>query len=244
MRFAIDIGHNAPSRDTGAVGIKREDDLTKAVGEKLIKILRDAGHIVVRCAPSACVSVNQSLKHRVDTANNSQADLFVSIHFNAANFRAYGSEIYAISRTGAAIAQSVLTEICQLGFFNRGVKRANFYVLKYTSMPAILVECCFCDSQKDMAIFNAAQMAEAIASGLIGDLPENANDYRTLTVNEDTLLKKSTEQSSVLMPDEMQLIKAGTYKLLNALPEEEGHYLVKINNTQEWFIFAGHSQLS
>ena len=244
MRFAIDIGHNAPSKDTGAVGLKPEDELTKAVGEKLIRILRDAGHTVVRTAPRASRSVNESLRHRVETANNSHCDLFVSIHFNASNYRAYGTEIYAISRAGAAIAQSVLTEICQLGFFNRGVKRANFYVLKYTSMPAILVECCFCDSQKDMAIFNAAQMAEAIATGLIGDLPDNQDDPRTLTVIQQTYLKKSTEQSSQLKPEQLKIVEPGTYKLLNAFPEEEGHYLIELADHQEWFIFAGHSKLS
>ncbi|MGF1588374.1 MAG: N-acetylmuramoyl-L-alanine amidase [Pleurocapsa sp.] len=198
MKFAIDIGHNAPPKDTGAVGIKREDNLCKEVGEKLISLLEKAGHLVVRTAPLHGITVNNSLKHHCEVANFSQADLFVSIHFNAANYRAYGSEVYALSTAGAAIGKSILTEICKLGFFNRGVKRANFYVLKRTTMPAVLVECCFCDSQKDMAMFKADSMALAIAKGLIGDLPSLPDELRTLRIKENTWLKETTEQAKDL----------------------------------------------
>ena len=52
MKFGIDIGHNAPP-DTGAVGIKREDDLTKDVGNRLMQKLSAAGHSVINCTPSS-----------------------------------------------------------------------------------------------------------------------------------------------------------------------------------------------
>ncbi|MBD0389332.1 MAG: peptidoglycan-binding protein, partial [Nostoc sp. C3-bin3] len=55
---------------------------------------------------------------------------------------------------------------------NRGVKSgSHLYVLKNTDMPAILVECCFIDSQKDMNLFEPEAMANAIVKGLTGKLP-------------------------------------------------------------------------
>ena len=243
MKFAIDIGHNAPPKDTGAVGIRPECELTAEVGEILIEILRDAGHVVVETCPLRCSSLGGSLQYRVAVANSSNADIFVSIHFNAFNRRAYGSEVFALSKAGSAIGKSILDEIVKLGFYNRSVKRAPFYVLKHTSMPAVLVECCFCDSAKDMEIYDPQKMAEAIATGLIGELPDNDNRLRTLRVSKATWLKKSTEQAKDLPEPDKQILKPGKYQVLSALPCEEGHYFVKLVNETEWFIYAGHAEL-
>lgn len=243
MKIAVDIGHNAPV-DTGAVGIKKEDDLNLAVGQKLIKILLDNGHQVIETCPHKAAHVNYSLQNRVAVANNSDADIFVSIHFNAANFHAHGAEVYAWSKAGGAIARSILNEIVELGFHNRGVKKANFYVLRKTSMPAVLVECCFCDSRKDMSIFVADTMAQAIAEGLIGEIKPMPNEMRTLTIKHQTYFKATVEQAKDLPPEQRSLMKPAKYQVLAALPEEEGHHWVRMLNGKEGFIFAGHSEIS
>jgi N-acetylmuramoyl-L-alanine amidase len=166
MKFGIDIGHNSPP-DTGAVGIKVEDQLTKDVGTRLIKKLTTAGHSVVNCTSTQANSVNDSLQQRVDKANSNKVDIFVSIHFNSFNGAASGTEIYAISDAAQAIAQPVLNQIIKLGFGNRGVRdKPRFFVIKNTTMPAILIECCFVDSVIDMKLFDAEKMATAIAKGL------------------------------------------------------------------------------
>lgn len=246
MKVAIDVGHNAPYKDTGAIGVNqiREDDLTKAVGERLIKLLEAAEHQVIKTAPKSCTDVNQSLRHRCRIANNAGADIFVSIHFNAFNSRAHGTEVFATSKASRGIAKEVLEEICKLGFYNRGVKTANFYVLKNTTMPAILVECCFCDSKKDMDLFEPNAMALAIAEGLVGDLPPMEDEPHTLRVTDNTWLKATTEQSEELSPSQKVWMKVGKYQVLAALPEEEGHHFVRLENGTEGFIFAGHCQIS
>lgn len=246
MKIAIDIGHNAPYKDTGAVGVNqvREDDLTKAVGERLIELLEAADHKVIRTAPKSCINVNQSLRHRCSVANKAQADVFVSIHFNAFNSRAHGTEVFATSRIGQGIAKEILQEICKLGFYNRGVKTANFYVLKNTTMPAVLVECCFCDSQKDMDLYDPDAMSLAIAEGLIGDLPQIKDELRTLRITDNTWLKATTEQAEDLPPSQKVWMKTGKYQILAALPEEEAHHFVRLQDGTEGFIFAGHCQVS
>ncbi|MBI1242316.1 N-acetylmuramoyl-L-alanine amidase [Umezakia ovalisporum] len=170
MKFGIDIGHNSPP-DTGAVGIKSEDVLTTDVGNRVISKLRVLGHEVISCKPNKSVSVTNSLFQRINTANTNKVEVFVSIHFNAFNGRANGTEVFAASEAGRRIAQPVLNEIVKLGFFNRGVKSgSHLYVLKNTSMPGILIECCFIDSPRDMNIFDSEATANAIVKGLTGQV--------------------------------------------------------------------------
>jgi N-acetylmuramoyl-L-alanine amidase len=249
MKFGIDIGHNC-SPDTGAVGVKKEDDLTTAVGTKLIQKLTAAGHTVVNCTPKTASSVTDSLQQRVRKANAENVNIFVSIHFNAFNKKAYGAEVFGISNASKGIAQSVLKEIVKLGFFNRGVKSTPLYVLRNTQMPAILIECCFCDSQTDMDIFDAEKMAEAIKVGLIGeskdDTPKSNKDY-ILEITTPTVLKPSTEQSTALSKEALVDIAPGKYPVLDAHFEEQ-HYWVKWpdktkGNRDEHFVFAGHCKI-
>ncbi|MEH2358150.1 N-acetylmuramoyl-L-alanine amidase [Nostoc sp.] len=171
MKFGIDSGHNCPP-DTGANGIKFEDNLTLDVGNRVIAKLRALGNEVVVCRPSSARTVTESLSKRCSTANSSKVDIYVSIHFNCFNGQANGTEVYATSDTGTKIAKPVLDEIVKLGFFNRGVKSgSHLYVLKHTDMPAILVEGCFIDSQKDMNLYNPEAIANAIVKGLTGKVP-------------------------------------------------------------------------
>ncbi|NEO86376.1 MAG: cell wall hydrolase [Spirulina sp. SIO3F2] len=174
MKFGIDMGHNAPP-DTGAVGWAKEDDLTKAVGNQVIDKLEALGHEVVNCTPRRASSVVDSLRRRVSTANARNVDLYVSIHFNAFNGRANGTEVFAASSAGRRYAQPVLNQIINLGFYNRGVKNgSHFFVLKNTNMPAILIECCFIDSWRDRNLYGTDAMVNAIVKGLTGQEPPQA----------------------------------------------------------------------
>lgn len=166
MKFAIDRGHRVRN-DGGAVGIRREEDLIDQVADCLVKRLKNAGHQIIEVRPSWASSTLDSLSRRCQAANNANADIYVSLHFNAFNGPAHGTEVFAISRKGKAIARRVVNNIAGLGYRNRGVKHKRFYVLRHTVMPAILIEGCFCTSQRDMNLFDADKMAQAIANGLL-----------------------------------------------------------------------------
>ncbi|OUL35769.1 N-acetylmuramoyl-L-alanine amidase [Nostoc sp. T09] len=249
MKFGIDIGHNCPP-DTGALGIKKEDILTKAVGTLLIQKLTAAGHTVIDCTPKTASSVTDSLLQRANKANANNVNLFVSIHFNAFNNKVNGTEVFAISNASKGIAQSVLKEIVKLGFNNRGVKNTSLSVLRNTHMPAILVECCFCDSQTDMDIFDAEKMAEAIKDGLIGESAEEtvkSDKEHFLEITTPTILKPSSDQSSELPKESLIEISPGKYPVLDARFEEH-HYWVKWpdktkGNRDIHFVFAGHAKI-
>ena len=166
MKLAIDIGHNC-SYDLGASGIKSEDNLNLDVGNSLISKCLNAGIEVIKCLPSSASSLYESLNKRVAIANNHNADFFISIHHNAFP-GAQGCEILCYPGSkGIDIAKVILPEIVSLGFRDRGVKpRGDLFVLKNTSMPAILIECAFCDSEHDMQIYNSEAIAAAIFRGI------------------------------------------------------------------------------
>jgi N-acetylmuramoyl-L-alanine amidase len=166
-KLAIDIGHNVQF-DGGAVGIRTENELNYEVGTKLIEECRAAGLNVINCTPSSATSLYDSLNQRVEAANNNNADFFISIHHNLCT-GGHGSEILCIPGGRAeGIAKVILPEIVSLGFTNRGVKARNdLFVLKNTNMPAILIECAFCDSPIDMNNYNPESMAEAIFRGIV-----------------------------------------------------------------------------
>lgn len=182
MKFGIDIGHNCPP-DSGAKGIKSEDNLTMEVGNKVIAKLESLGHTVIPCKPNSASTVNQSLGSRCEKANNNRVDFFVSIHFNAFNGQANGTEVFAISDAGQKVAQKVLDEIVKLGFFNRGVKSgSHLYVLRRTNMPGILIEGCFIDSAKDMQLYDGEKMANAIVTGLTGKVSNTPSPNPTPSI--------------------------------------------------------------
>ncbi|BDA70231.1 hypothetical protein CAL7716_043970 [Calothrix sp. PCC 7716] len=168
MKLAIDIGHNCPP-DTGAIGIKHECKLTKELGLLLISELNKIPSIkAINVTPDKASTVRESLNLRVINANRIKADYYISLHFNAFNKRANGTEIFAISQDGKRLAKAILSDICKLGYVNRGVKNgSHLHVLRNTKMPAILIEVCFIDSSLDMSIYKTREMVEAIIDGLI-----------------------------------------------------------------------------
>ena len=254
MRIAIDIGHNLP-QDGGAVGVRKEDDLVKEVGQRVIELLESAGHETVNCLPRSATALWHSLKQRVQKANQAKADLFVSIHFNSVAFAAHGTEvwIYKNSSQAKTFAAKIVNQIASLGFANRGVKNGAFYVLKHTNMPALLVECAFVSSRRDMDRYNVEKMAQAIYVGLCGEcsavMPTPVKEARKIKVEFLTWLKGSVAQSdqltevtegSNLAEEEKFLLQPGVYTLVNLEAEEEGHYKIELKSGLQGFIYAGH----
>ena len=91
----------------------------------------------------------------VSRANGSKADYFVSFHFNSSRDHAgHGAEVYysptSKSPWGKQTAAKVSAALAKLmGITDRGAKAQNFYVIKHTTMPAILIETCFLDNKGD-----------------------------------------------------------------------------------------------
>ena len=170
----IDAGHGG--RDPGAVGIGglKETDVVLDISQEVARILERQG-AQVRMTRTSERFV--SLQGRANLANRADADVFVSIHANAVGggrTSVNGVETfhYPGSSSGRRLAQDIQSSILQdINMRNRGVKDARFYVLKYTDMPAALVEVGFVTGREDAArLRNPAfrrEMAEAIARGIL-----------------------------------------------------------------------------
>ncbi|SFU42621.1 N-acetylmuramoyl-L-alanine amidase [Clostridium sp. DSM 8431] len=180
MKINLDMGHTVSGADTGAVGCgRKEQDCTREKGYKVKEKLEALGHSVCICSVDSAETVNESLSARVNKANANGGDLYVSIHLNAGG--GYGTEVYTYQGKELSEARNVLNNICNLGYRNRGIKGANLYVINHTKMPAMLIECCFIDSNDDMRRYNAEDIANAIVKGLVG---EASNSTANIKVNE------------------------------------------------------------
>lgn len=167
-KIAINAGHHVVY-DPGAIGPNgvREADINYAVGQKLCDILSAHGHETVFIH-------EDDLQAICDIANEFGADIFVSIHCNAAeNPAAHGTETFCArgSTQGRHLADFINAEMVGLGLTDRGVKEAGFYVLMHTDMPAVLVEIAFISNPDEEALLASdefqRQVAEAIARGVL-----------------------------------------------------------------------------
>ena len=189
MRINVHAGHNPDGMVAcGAIGLIRESTEARAVKDRVIAQLAAMGHTVRDCTCNNGISQNDILQKIVAACNAQEADLDISIHFNAgaapeADGNTTGAEVYVYSTSSAAAtyAQQVVDNIATLGFRNRGVKeRTSLYVLRHTKAPAMLIECCFVDDPEDVALYNADRMAAAIVAGITGQATETTADTAKL----------------------------------------------------------------
>lgn len=169
MIIGIDKGH-AINGSRGASGLLDEVNENRKIGNRLIEILREKGHTVVDCSCDTAKDSSTQLAGIRQRANAQKLDLFVSIHLNAGG--GHGTETYVYNGSSAshkakakAINDAVVSSC---NFRNRGVKEANYYVLRETVAPAVLVEVCFVDSSEDKSKLNTEAVAKALFKGITG----------------------------------------------------------------------------
>lgn len=173
MKVFINPGH-MPGVDPGAVnnalGIT-EADIVHDIGTMVTDYLDKAG-CEVMLLQSNNLNGEAPGENVCATANYWPADIFVSLHCNAFNGNAKGTETYVYSLHGesAKLGQCIQSQLVNsLGTVDRGLKeRTNLAVLKYTSMPAALVEIAFIDNTDDAGVLMNCKdaIARAIARGV------------------------------------------------------------------------------
>ena len=166
----IDAGHGG--FDRGGIPGQRvpEKIMTLDVAQKLKPILEKAGYKVVMTRNT---DVFVPLGTRVAIANSYPNAIFVCIHFNSATRSgANGIETYFYSTESAPLASSIHSAV--LGGApsqNRGIRRRGYFVLRRTTIPAVLVECGFLTnpSEAQYALSNTyrQQLAQEIAHGIV-----------------------------------------------------------------------------
>ena len=192
LLVVIDPGHNHGG-DYGAVstinGIKYEEtELNMQVADLLKKELINRGYSVVmtrEAGEKLYDELRPSLQKRVELANRINADLFVSIHHNSnPDSRANGVEVYYTDTkpelgtakpnkvtTSKKLAEVMVNNLSKsVGQYNRGAKDDDFYVVKNTLMPSVLVETGFITNVEEIKKISKSETQKLIATQLANSI--------------------------------------------------------------------------
>lgn len=191
MKIAINPGHTIEGKGTGAMGFVSETGENRRISKRVISILRARGHEVTDCTIDKS---SNDLQDAVKKANDANVDMFCSIHLNSGGGNGTETYVYKLGGNAEQLARKVNENVVKsCSFTNRGVKEANFYVLKHTKAPAILLEVCFVDSKEDCKKLNVENIAIAIANAI--EVKNNGvsesieiNKYNATVINIQTYL--------------------------------------------------------
>lgn len=177
----LDPGHGG--KDPGGVGYIKEAELVYRWASVLREKLEAEGYNVAMLPPPA-EGEKLTLPSRVSFANGILAVsdsinhvIFISVHANAfKTASAHGSEVFIYRDTSAVahLARDIAVALADHdGGVDRGLKTANFYVLKYTKMPAMLLEIGFVTNKEEAEWLsnNIEAQAESVFRAIHSNLP-------------------------------------------------------------------------
>lgn len=226
MIIGVDKGHTVQNGGVcGACGLLKESVENRPVGNKVIEKLRALGNTVIDCSCDYSKDRDEQLAAIVKKANAQKLDLFLSLHLNAGG--GTGAEVYTTNTSGAkSEAKKLIDTYCnRTGFKNRGHKYAEFYVLRHTVAPAMLIEMAFVDTEADYKKWNdlgAELIANAIVEGITGQ-----------AVQEKPVETPSTTSYTVKITADVLNVRAGAgtnYKVNTQVRKGEVYTIVGESN--------------
>ena len=173
----IDAGHGGWDNGAQYMGRREKDDnlaLALAVGEILTEYGFDVRY-------TRTEDFYERPYQKAMDGNRAGADIFLSIHRNSSpipnQYNGVESLVYSNQGLPALLARNINSQLQRIGFRNLGIQeRPNLIVLNSTSMPAVLVEVGFINSDRDNELFDSFfnETAYAIADGVAMTLfPQN-----------------------------------------------------------------------
>ena len=187
-RVVLDPGHGG--HDPGATGYSGsyEKDVNLIIARKTADLLRTAGfEVMMTRDDDRYVSVTD----RVEFANSSQAAAFVSIHSNGStNSATNGTEVYyyvdqndpiAVAQAGerARLASIIHDSLMRgLALKNNGVRENNYIVVRYTQIPAVLVETAYLTNLNEEVLLNDPPFQDRAAQAIANGIMEYLNSLR------------------------------------------------------------------
>ncbi|MEK5066203.1 N-acetylmuramoyl-L-alanine amidase [Cytobacillus sp. FSL R5-0596] len=161
--IVIDPGHG--DFDAGAKQIEKTLNLQTA--KQLETILKAAGANVVM---TRSTDIFLTLSERVDISHYSNADAFISIHYNSnPNPSAHGIDTFywATNADEQKLAEYIQQEVIEeTGLYNRGVHTGDFHVIRENRNPAILIELGFLSNPAELAIVSSPTYQKKAATGI------------------------------------------------------------------------------
>lgn len=170
MRLCINAGHAPQGRpDPGAVAADGTAEwlVCRRLAEAFAVRARAAGHAVT-------IVQDDSLAAVVAAAEAFRAERFIAIHANAArDISVQGAEVYVHPAAGAVtrgwasrVAAAAMVAGRSVRADRDGYREADFYVLRRTTMPALLVETGFLTNVAECAFLRSEEAARLWADVL------------------------------------------------------------------------------
>lgn len=202
MKIIVDMGHGLDGqKNSGAVGLVHESKEVRIIGKSVIKYLKGMGHEVIDITYDKPKSNSDSLNTRVNRANkHSNADVLISLHLNAFNSKACGSEVLTYNGKHMIQAERILNNLAKLGFTNRGIKNGTsprrLAMINSTKMPSMIIESFFVDSKADVDRYNKNKdaIARAIVEGVTGQSLSNSKPEVKPEVKPETTPSKGDDK--------------------------------------------------
>jgi N-acetylmuramoyl-L-alanine amidase len=225
MKIMLDAGHGYSTPGKRSFNGMREYEFTRKVAAFAKELLESFQNVSVYFAHSDERDV--PLQERTDSANRLHVNAFVSIHGNANGTdwnAANGMETFVyVTKPKEAweLAQKIQTHLVErTGLRNRGVKTADFHVLRETNMTAVLAECGFYTNKNEEALMKTDAFQKTCAEAIVQGISEQFNLVKNLAAQ--TLFKvQAGAFSDKKNADELVLlIKA---KGFNAFSYTEDH---------------------
>ncbi|WP_018930630.1 N-acetylmuramoyl-L-alanine amidase family protein [Gracilibacillus lacisalsi] len=171
-KVVIDPGHGG--EDPGAIGASGsyEKDFTLSLAKKISILLEDEPKLELHMTREEDVFLSAETRERPKFANELDADLYISLHANTfTDPSVSGTESFYYHKNSKRLANIIHRHVSETtGFRNRGVKKENYFVLKDTTMPAVLLEIGYItnpEEEQTMLTDDFQQsLAEAIKNGI------------------------------------------------------------------------------
>ncbi|GAW91867.1 N-acetylmuramoyl-L-alanine amidase [Calderihabitans maritimus] len=181
VKIGIDPGHGG--KDLGTVGKQfglQEKEVNLSVALELDRLLRNHA---VETLLTRNTDVYVGLAERVKLLNEAKVDLVISLHVNSAsNSEANYLSTHILARGGQAekLAQQVQANLVKVtGWPDGGVRVNNFYILRETAAPAILVEMGFMSNPLQEQLLREDGIRKKLATGIaIGTLNYLGKDFQ------------------------------------------------------------------
>jgi N-acetylmuramoyl-L-alanine amidase len=172
--IVIDAGHGGADRGArGQIPYCEEKKICLQTARLIKKYLEQLGY---RSVMTRNTDVFIPLSQRVEIANQANSNIFVSVHFNSSrNSTAQGIEVFFCdtkseklrASSSKKLADAILSRLVRrTSAQSRGVKKGNFYVIRETQMPAVLVEGGFLTNPQERSLLKTREYQEKIARGI------------------------------------------------------------------------------
>ena len=174
-KIILDPGHGSFEDgyyDCGAIGPTGllESFVNLQTALKMKELLEKEGAIVTLTRDQEQNKLTMSLDQRVEFANKSGADLYISIHQNASlSTEAKGCEVFYYNENSEETAEAVVEALSGgTGLLSRGIKKRGLSVTKeITTMPSILIECAFISNPEEEKMLQSDRFIGLISEGII-----------------------------------------------------------------------------